>query len=184
MKSVTIAIFLTLGIALQDDAKGAFTLSFDSADFGVSSVYNKVTLFNFQIVVAEPLVAGGVYSNPILHSVDYTIRGVLDDPIPTPSMFPGFLLIRAVTGADFYSLSPDAKLSFAVAASADLSDGLQFDELAGTGTLFEFNARNWISDLAATILQSSRSIATVPVDLPMPTTKAFTPILTRPLAVD
>ncbi len=141
MRNVTIWIFLALGFAIHHDARGAFTLSLDSGDFGAASVYNKVALFSFQFAVAEPLVAGREYSNPTLQGVAYTIRGVLDDPIPTPSMFPGFFLVRTIDGADFYNLSPDATLRFTVADSADFSDGLQFDELDGTGTLFEFNAR-------------------------------------------
>ena len=69
----------------------------------------------------------------------YVHEGVLGDP--TPSGFPGFKLVRSITGADFYRLSPDATIEFSVNASADLSDGLQINELDGAGIVFRMNAR-------------------------------------------
>lgn len=122
-------------------SQAAFTLSFDHSDFGITSTFNNVRQFSFEIVIDDDLVAGMAYSNPSLVSVDYRIVGVLTSP--TPSMFPGFNLMRTVIGADFYNLSPDAELSFAIDLSADLTDGLQFSELSGSGTVFSFNAREF-----------------------------------------
>lgn len=122
-------------------ARADFVLSFDESGFTTNGVFNEVTEFSFEFSVAGPLVAGGVYTNPTLNSFDYVVRGVLASP--TPSGFPGFLLIRSMTGAEFYSLSPESGVSFAVSAGADLSDGLQMSELDGAGVVFELNAREF-----------------------------------------
>lgn len=132
----TLTLLLTTPAAFAD-----FVLSFDDSGFGITSSYNDVSEFSFDITVAGELVAGGVYDDPALVSVSYVIRGVLTSP--TPSGFTGFLLIRNIDGAEFYELSPDASLSFAVAASADLSDGLQLGELTGTAPVFRLNAREF-----------------------------------------
>ncbi|MEM9646573.1 MAG: PEP-CTERM sorting domain-containing protein, partial [Planctomycetota bacterium] len=110
-----------------------------STEVAISSVRNQITQFEFEITVNETLLAGESYQNPILGSVDYRVFGILPDP--TPSGFPSFQLVRSISGNDFYSLSPDASLRFSVSAAADLSDGLQVSELSGSGTVFEFNAR-------------------------------------------
>lgn len=141
MQKLVIVVLITLGLAASNRANAAFTLSLDSQDFGIASVFNDVSSFRFTIAVDEDLVPGTTYVNPTLASVHYTVNGVLNDP--TPSMFPGFALVRTVSGAEFYSLSPDAMLSFSVDGGADLSDGLQFNELSGTGTVFALNAREF-----------------------------------------
>ncbi len=120
-------------------ARADFVLSFDESGFTTNGVFNEVTEFSFEFSVAGPLVAGGVYTNPTLNSFDYVVRGVLASP--TPSGFPGFLLIRSMTGAEFYSLSPESGVSFAVSAGAGLSDGLQMCQLGGAGVVFELNSR-------------------------------------------
>ena len=119
----------------------AFVISLSSADFGITSVYNTINSFQFDIEVSDPLVAGGTYNNPALVTVDYQIFGSL--PQPTPSGFPAFALNRSIPGASFYGLSPEATLNFSVSPTADLSDGLQINELSGTGTVFTFNAREF-----------------------------------------
>jgi len=121
-----------------------FTLSFDSADFTISSNFNDVASFHFDITVASNLVPGGVYVDPPLDSVDYSVQGILMDP--TPSGFSHFNLVRSISGLDFYGLSPNATLSFTLRADADLSDGLQMNELAGAGLVFVLNARELDQD--------------------------------------
>lgn len=122
-------------------AVGAFTVTLDSADFATTSVFNDVASFSFELVIDAPLVAGGVYSELSVTSVDYTVFGVLTED--TPSMFPQFNLTRTMTGAEFAGLSPESGLSFAIDAGADLSDGLQLSELAGAGTVFDLNLREF-----------------------------------------
>jgi len=120
-----------------------FTIALDESSFGITNTFNNINQFDIEISVAEPLVAGGVYNNPLLNQVDYTILGSL--PNATPSGFPAFNLVRSLTGTDFYNQSPEASLQFAIQATADLSDGLQLSELVGTGgaTSFFFNAREF-----------------------------------------
>ncbi|MEM9586092.1 MAG: PEP-CTERM sorting domain-containing protein [Planctomycetota bacterium] len=127
------------GLLVPGSARAEFTISVGSGDFSIANTFNQVTSFQFDIVVDEDLVAGGVYDDPAITSVDYRVFGNL--PMATPSGFPGFLLTRSVGGSEFYSLSPDAGLQFSILNSADLSDGLQVSELAGSGVVFEFNAR-------------------------------------------
>lgn len=142
MRFVQICLVLWLSMALPKTARSEFTLSFNSDDFGISSVKNNVTFFNFDIVVDSVLVAGTTYSDPMLTNVDYQIDGDLRAD-GSPSGFPGFRLIRNIAGADFYGLSPESTLEFTVSNTADLSDGLQINELDGSGTVFNFNAREF-----------------------------------------
>ena len=144
MRKLAALIVLAACLLTGRNTNAGFVVSFDSDDFGITSVFNDVESFNFSFEVDEPLIAGMTYNDPTLQSVDYSVFGLL--PQPTPSMFPAFLLNRTIAGADFYNLSPDATLNFAIAASADLSDGLQINELSGTGTVFEFNARELNQD--------------------------------------
>ena len=120
-------------------ANAEFILSFSDADFVETDTFNEINQFSIDISVADNLVAGGVYTDPIINSVDYRIGGIL--ALATPSGFPGFLLIRSMTGTEFYAQSPESGLDFSITASADLSDGLQVSELMGMGTVFTFNAR-------------------------------------------
>ena len=57
----------------------------------------------------------------------------------TPSGFPAFSLERTIAGDEFYDQG--SSLEFEIQWGADLSDGLQVSELAGTGTVFRFNGR-------------------------------------------
>ena len=134
--------FLLLAF-LPSSAFAQFELRFSDADFGVTSVFNDVAAFSFDIVVNDNLQAGRTYVNPDLVSVSYVVNGVLAQP--TPSGFPGFFLQRTISGSEFYSLSPDATLVFEVAASANLADGLQLSELVGAPT-FLLNAREFNQD--------------------------------------
>ena len=136
LTTVSLLLFLVTSPARAD-----FTLSFSSNDIGVSSVFNNVTFFSFDIVVGGTITPGATFSNPNLVSVDYRINGSL--PQSTPSGFPAFQLVRSINGADFYNLSPEAELEFSVSSTADLSDGLQMNELDGSGTVFSFNAREF-----------------------------------------
>ena len=135
---VSVAVFTIMlmpGAAVRAD----FTLSLTQDDFTVTSVFNDVATFSFTIDVAETLVAGTTYTDPTLNSITYRVEGVLNQP--TPSGFPGFTLVRSIPGADFYGLSPDASLRFAVASDADLTDGVQLSDLAGP--VFVLNAREF-----------------------------------------
>jgi len=123
-------------ITASCSAQAEFILSFSDADFVETDTFNEINQFGINISVADNMVAGGVYTDPIINSVNYTIGGVLASP--TSSGFPGFLLIRAMTGAEFYAQSG---LDFSIAGTVDLSDGLQVSELVGIGTVFTFNAR-------------------------------------------
>jgi len=144
MRSVLTSLGLLAGGLSAAPAFASFTISLESSDFGITSEFNEVASFSFEIVVADSLVAGNTYDNPVLESVSYSILGLL--PWPTPSGFPGFLLTRNIDGADFYDLSPDASLNFTIDADADLSDGLQFSELSGDDPVFFFNARELDQD--------------------------------------
>ena len=92
--------------------------------------------FNFNIEINVPL-APGNYINPDIVSVTYQVQGAL---VPgTPSNFPAFNLQRTITGADFYAQG--SSLSFEIAQSAVLTDGVQIAELVGNGIVFTFNGR-------------------------------------------
>ncbi|MDA8563772.1 PEP-CTERM sorting domain-containing protein [Mariniblastus sp.] len=124
---------------LASAASAQFTLEFGIGDFTTDPQFNTLSTFDFSIGIDEPLVAGGVYSDPALNVIDYDIKGVLNDP--TPSGFRGFNLQRTIIGNEFYTQG--SSLNFSVLGSADLSDGLQVSELAddGNGSIFTFNGR-------------------------------------------
>jgi hypothetical protein len=136
---------LTLIIAatLSCSTQASFVVELSDADFVLTNTFNQVSEFRFTLTIDADLFPGGVYNNPPLTSIDYSIRGVL--PNPTPSGFPGFFLVRSMTGVEFYNLSPESGLSFFVLPTANLADGLQASELAG-GTIFALNARELNQD--------------------------------------
>ena len=119
------------------------TLQLSNTDFGITSVFNNVTSFQVDIELSEPIFAGGTFINPSISRIDYQLAGVL--PEPTPSMFPGFNLVRGYSGDEFYSQSPEATLQFQVDSAADLSDGLQLSDLSGFGdeTILFFDTREF-----------------------------------------
>ena len=123
-------------LALAPALSWADLLTFQASDFGLNPTFSDVTTFAFSIDLAVPVTAGSSYSNPELTSVNYNVRGTLDD---TPSGFPGFNLVRAILGSEFYSQG--SSMAFEVDITADLSDGIQVSELVGTDMVFEFNGR-------------------------------------------
>ena len=132
-----------------------FVLSFQNSDFGTSPEFSNVTTFDFEARINEPFQASA-FSDPDIGAIGYNVRGTLAD---TPSGFPSFSFQlnhlvspppappALIAGSRFYSLNPGApagdRLSFTILATADLSDGLQVSELAGTGddVVFRFNGR-------------------------------------------
>ena len=114
----------------------ADTLVFRSTDFNPQPVFSDVPNFIIQIETVQPL-APGTYFDPELVSVNYSVNGTL--VAGTPSGFPSFNLVRNIEGEDFYDQG--SSINFQIAADADLSDGLQLNELVDTGTIFVFNGR-------------------------------------------
>lgn len=143
-RTLTGAIFaLLLVVGQVKPSRADIVLSFDSNDFNsLTSVFNNVSFFSVDIVLSSVIATpGATFVNPTIASVDYRVDGVLSSP--TPSGFPAFRLIRSMTGTEFYNLSPESGLSFSIANTADLSDGIQVSDLAGAGTVFTFNAREF-----------------------------------------
>ena len=132
-----LAAWVGMAMAAFASAAGATTITIAAADFIETPVKSNVRTYLFAIEVTGPLAPGGVYTNPALDGVDYFVRGGL---VPgTPSEFSSFNLIRAIGGAEFYSQG--SSLSFSILPTAKLHDGLQLNELAGSGVVFELNAR-------------------------------------------
>ena len=115
----------------------AAIITFDQDDFVRNDTFNEIRTFDFTIDLSGGLTPGVTYDNPTLNSVVYNVFGVLNSP--TPSGFPAFDLRRTIGGAEFYAQG--SSLSFTVAPTADLSDGLQFSELTGVNPVFVFNGR-------------------------------------------
>ncbi len=110
-------------------------IEFDNTDFVVTPAFNNVPLFSFEIEINRPL-EPGVYDNPELVRVFYTVTGDLNN---TPSGFPAFELQREISGTEFYDQG--SSLRFEVDANAVLTDGVQVAELSGTDIVFTFNGR-------------------------------------------
>ena len=110
-------------------------LSFDSGDFAVTPVFSTVSDFAFDIDLTG-IASGTSYVNPPFGAIDYLVRGELSD---TPSGFPAFRLERTISFEDF--VSQDSDLTFEVANDAELSDGLQIADLAGTDAVFVLDAQ-------------------------------------------
>lgn len=131
-RCITLALLLLL-----TGTAGAQTtqLVVSNSDFVVTPQFNNVPLFSFEIDIDLPL-AAGVYDNPPLARVRYTVEGQLAN---TPSGFPAFALERDITGAEFYAQG--SSLRFEVDQNAVLDDGVQVAELSGAGVVFVFNGR-------------------------------------------
>ena len=112
------------------------TLSTASSDYEITNVFSDVDFFTIDIEIDAPL-APGAYVDPDIISVTYQVTGVLEPG--TPSGFPAFDLQRNITGAEFYAQG--SSLSFEIAQSAVLSDGVQAAELVGNAVTLTFNAR-------------------------------------------
>lgn len=123
-------------------AKADVVFTISSSDYFRLPVFNNINSFLFEITIAGTIVPGGTYTNPPLVGVNYSVNGSLA-PGSTPSGFTGFALVRTIGGAEFYNLSPESGLSFAVSPTADLSDGLQVSELVGTTDVLVLNAREF-----------------------------------------
>lgn len=128
-------ILALLVLLLAPLPAAAFTITLQASDFGLNPTFSNVQTFMFEIEVAGPLQTG-VYANPALVGVDYRVFGQL---AMTPSGFPAFDLVRDIGGAEFYTQG--SSLSFEIAASADLSDGLQMSELVGGAGAFVLDGR-------------------------------------------
>ncbi len=150
-RSITLLVACAWLFAVSTSTVGAFTLMLSSNDFGKTNVFSTVNTFAFEIDIADPFQAG-LFADPTITNIQYSVSGSLD---PTPSGFPafGFQLDHIfpssppITGAQFYGLNASAvagqTLRFEISASADLSNGLQIDELMdlGGGVVFRLNAR-------------------------------------------
>ena len=131
-------IGLCLGSLFQPVFAQAAVITFSDVDFGKTPIFNNVQAFSFTIDISGPLTAGLSYNNPSLNSVEYSVSGSLL-PDGSPSGFPRFNLERNISGADFYAQG--SSLNFEIAASADLSNGLQVSELVGSDPVFFFDGR-------------------------------------------
>ncbi len=143
-KLLSIASLLCLLVA---NAHAQTTLQINDSDFGVTSVFNDISSFEFNIDLPGNLVAGQSYIAPLISQIDYRINGDLR-AMGSPSGFPGFMLTRNYTGDDFYAQSDEATLEFEIDIAADLSDGLQLSELVSNGSdpILLFNARELNQD--------------------------------------
>lgn len=131
------AIALVIGFLVCTLANAqTMMLTTASSDYEITNIFSDVDFFTIEIEINAPL-AAGVYTNPELVSVDYQVTG---DLVPgTPSEFPAFDLQRSMTGAEFYAQG--SSLSFEIAETAVLSDGVQAAELVGSAVILTFNAR-------------------------------------------
>ena len=134
---------------LATSAHAQTTLQINDSDFGITSVFNDIDSFEFNIDLPGNLIAGQSFVDPLISQIDYQIEGDLR-AMGSPSGFPGFQLPRNYTGDEFYTQSPDATLQFEIDSAADLSDGLQLSELVSNGSdpIFLFNARELNQDPA------------------------------------
>jgi hypothetical protein len=144
VKHISLAFLLATTLFGCQTTKADILISFSDADFASTDTFNIISQFNFNFRLDEDLVAGGVYNDPNIKSLDYFVRGDLR-PQGSPSGFPGFALSRSMDGSEFYNLSPESSFSFSVSSTADLSDGLQLSELVdlGGGEILRLNAREF-----------------------------------------
>jgi len=128
---VTVLLLFTSSVTLAQTTR----IAFSDSDFVVTPAFNNVPLFSFEIEIDRPL-EPGVYDNPDLVRVFYTVTGELNN---TPSGFPAFELRREISGTEFYAQG--SSLNFEVDANAVLTDGVQVAELSGMDIVFTFNGR-------------------------------------------
>ncbi|MEL7312874.1 MAG: GlyGly-CTERM sorting domain-containing protein [Pseudomonadota bacterium] len=133
---VLVAVLGATAARAQDNP--VFTIDSNGSEVVTMAVFNDVTEFQIRIEFVDPI-AVGVYNNPDLVQVQYSVAGTLTNT--TPSGFPAFALERTITGAEFYAQG--SSLQFEVAATAFLDDGVQASELVGTGSdvVFRFDGR-------------------------------------------
>lgn len=135
MRNILITLFLNTVLFLSNCAN-AESIIFRSQDYNPIPVFSNVPNFFIHIETQEEL-SPGVYFNPELEFVNYTVSGSLS--AGTPSGFPSFNLMRNISGDEFYQQG--SSISFEIATDANLEDGLQLNELVDTGTIFVFNGR-------------------------------------------
>jgi len=133
---LSLFIFLLLNVWSAMAFAQSMTLNVSNENFEVTNVFSDVDEFSFTIEIDEPL-AVGVFDNPPIISVSYRVFGRL--VAGTPSGFPSFELVREITGEEFYAQG--SSLSFEIADTAVLEDGVQIAELAGSEMVFQFNGR-------------------------------------------
>lgn len=147
------ALLFCLSLALAMSAAprpaSAFTIQFSNLDFGAAGVvpsFSIVRDFRFEIDFQGPLTAGRAYDNDSLVQVQYVVSGSLD---VTPSGFPGFSLDRTPAREGPISASEwigqGSSLSFEIASSANLLDGLQLSDLVpdANGLLLALDGREF-----------------------------------------
>ena len=118
-----LAVLLSLSFTSligSSNANADWTMRFTDADFGQNPVFNEITEFEFEFVIAGDL-QRGTYVNPPLVSVNYTVFG--DLPQGSTSGYPFFTLVRAIDGQEFYDQG--SSISFEILPSANLFDGLR-----------------------------------------------------------
>jgi len=149
MRPFLLAVAVAIAHVTVATQATAFQLLLSNTDFGAAPVFSNVQNFSFQIDLAGPLVAGGVYDNTSITQVQYLVRGNLSSNPSTPSGFPAFRLDRFPSGEGPISaadwISQGSSIAFEIAASANLSNGLQLSELVpgAGGLLFELDAREF-----------------------------------------
>jgi hypothetical protein len=116
----------------------AFVLRFSNTDFSADTLFSDVDEFSFEIDIDNELMAG-VFNDPIINAVNYTVSGVLESG--TPSGFSAFQLVREIDGEDFYLQG--SSLWFQISSTANLNDGLDLSELVPNpnGEILIFNGR-------------------------------------------
>jgi len=149
-----------MGIASATN--GAVTIDFSNSDFTTTPDFSTVTTFSLQIDMAGSL-QPGLVSDPAITNIQYSVSGSLSSDPLTPSGFSSFgfrldhifPLSPPITGTDFYGLNASSvaggTLQYSISALADLSNGLQLNELdvlavdadagIGPGVIFHFNGR-------------------------------------------
>ena len=135
MLRFVLACLIGLTASVQTHAQ-TMTLTTSDVDYQLTSVHSDVDVFNVNVEINAPL-AAGVYVDPEIINVTYQVMGVLTPG--TPSGFPAFDLQRNISGTEFYAQG--SSLSFEIAQSAVLSDGVQAAELVGNAVVLTFNAR-------------------------------------------
>ncbi|MFK8052548.1 MAG: hypothetical protein AB8F65_06210 [Woeseiaceae bacterium] len=136
MKLSSILVSIALAILCASGQAQTTLLSLSSDELVPTAVFNEVLVFTFDIEINQEIDETD-FDNPEIVSVRYTVDGTL--PTSTPSGFTAFALEREMTGTEFYDQG--SSLSFQVNANANLDDGVQMDELVGTGLVFTFNGR-------------------------------------------
>ena len=105
----------------------AVVFSFNAEDFTLNPTFSSVQEFTVSIEFNGPLEAGGFYGNTDIVSVDYQVSGSLAKN--TPSGFVGFDLVRnEIDSTEFDQQGSTFILE--VSPTADLSDGLQINEIS------------------------------------------------------